>query len=59
MKKAHEHRHHGHTGFARHSPRNGFTAYFVLSPATNSFCHRRQRIKGWSNPVGPTLPPLT
>jgi hypothetical protein len=30
----------------RHSPRNGFTAYFVLSPATNSSCHRRQRIKG-------------
>ncbi len=26
---------------ARHSPRNGFTAYFVLSPATSSFCHRR------------------
>jgi hypothetical protein len=25
--------------------RNGFTAYFVLSPATNSSCHRRQRIK--------------
>src|SRR5229473_3113687 len=30
--KAHEHSHHGHTGFTRHSPRNGFTAYFVLSP---------------------------
>jgi hypothetical protein len=30
----------------RHSPRNGFTAYFVLSPATSSFCHRRWRIKG-------------
>src|SRR6266481_417348 len=35
----------------RHSPRNGFTAYTVLSPATNSCCHRRQRIKGSSNPV--------
>jgi len=33
IKKAHEHSHHGHTGFTRHSPRNGFTAYFVLSPA--------------------------
>src|SRR5258708_5274746 len=25
---------HGHTGITRHSPRNGFTAYFVLFPAT-------------------------
>src|SRR6266576_3353145 len=33
MKKAHEHSHHGHTGTTRHSPRNGFTAYFALSPA--------------------------
>src|SRR5260370_20432212 len=32
--KAHEHSHHGHTGFTRHSPRNGFTAYFALSPVT-------------------------
>src|ERR1700730_6590659 len=23
--------------------RNGFTAYFVLSPATGLFCHRRRR----------------
>jgi len=29
--------HHGHTGFTRHSPRNGFTAYFVLSPAIGLF----------------------
>src|SRR6478736_3626134 len=29
---------------ARHSPRNGFTAYAVLSPATSSFCHRHPRI---------------
>jgi hypothetical protein len=39
---------HEHTGSAetlRHPPRNGFTAYSALSPATNSFCHRRQRIK--------------
>jgi hypothetical protein len=41
MKKAHEHRHHGHTGFTRHSLRNGFTAYFVLSPVTGLSCHRR------------------
>jgi len=30
----------------RHSPRDGFTAYSALSPATNSSCHRRGRIKG-------------
>jgi hypothetical protein len=34
MKKAYEHSHHGHTGTTRHSPRNGFTAYFALSPVT-------------------------
>jgi len=37
MKKAHEHSHHGHTGTTRHSPRNGFTAYFALSPVTTLF----------------------
>ena len=26
--------HHGHTANTRHSPHNGFTAYFVLSPVT-------------------------
>ena len=38
---------HEHTGSAeaiRHSLRNGFTAYAVLSPATNSSCHRRCRL---------------
>ncbi len=40
INKAHEHSHHGHTGFTRHSPRNGFTAYFVLSPAIGLVCHR-------------------
>src|ERR1700694_3603126 len=29
--------HHGHTGVARHSLHNGFTAYFVLSPAIGLF----------------------
>ena len=41
QKNAHEH-----TGSAeaiRHSLRNGFTAYFVLSPAIGLSCHRRQR----------------
>jgi hypothetical protein len=49
--------HHVTPEITRHSPRNGFTAYFVLSPATSSFCHRRCRIGGWPNPVGPDLPP--
>jgi hypothetical protein len=44
-KKAHEHPHHGHTGLTRHSLRNGFTAYFVLSPVTGLSCHRRSRGK--------------
>jgi hypothetical protein len=33
--------HHGHTGFTQHSPRNGFTVSFVLSPVTGLVCHRR------------------
>jgi hypothetical protein len=42
---------HEHTGSAealRHSLRNGFTAYAALSPATNSSCHRRCRLDGYS-----------
>ena len=34
---------HGHTGITRHSPRNGFTVSFVLSPAIGLFCHRHLR----------------
>jgi hypothetical protein len=52
QKNAHEH-----TGSAetlRHSPRNGFTVYGALSPATNSSCHRHRRIKGCLGPVRPT-----
>src|SRR4051794_6739678 len=30
------------------------TAYSVLSPATNSSCHRHRRIKACLSPVGPT-----
>src|SRR3954464_14583369 len=30
------------------------TAYFALSSATNSSCHRHPRIKGCLSPVGPT-----
>ncbi|MEH2563021.1 hypothetical protein V1289_002648 [Bradyrhizobium sp. AZCC 2289] len=36
------------------SPRNGFTAYAALFPATNSSCHRHRRIEGFANPVGRT-----
>jgi hypothetical protein len=42
----------GTDGAIRHSLRNGFTAYALLSPATNSSCHRRLQIKIWPNPVG-------
>src|SRR3982074_1954124 len=51
---AHECRHHRSTGTPGIPARNGFTAYFVLSPATNSSCHRRWRIKVCLSPVGPT-----
>jgi hypothetical protein len=42
-KKAYERSHHGHTGFTRHSPRNGFTAYIGLFPVIGLYCHRHQR----------------
>jgi hypothetical protein len=42
MEKAHKHSHHGHTGTARHSPRNGFTGSFVLFPGTGLSCPRRR-----------------
>jgi hypothetical protein len=48
QKNAHEHT--GTVGAARHSPRNGFTAYAVISPETNSSCLRRRRIEGLSKP---------
>jgi hypothetical protein len=35
--------HHGHTGFIRHSPRNGVTVSFVISPAIGLSCHRPRR----------------
>jgi len=40
------------SGGVRHPLRDGFTAYAVLSPATNSSCHRRRRILRLLNPVG-------
>jgi hypothetical protein len=38
------------SGGIRHPLRDGFTAYAVLSPATNSSCHRRRRIEGFVRP---------
>src|SRR6266487_4631728 len=32
VSKAHEHSHHGHTGFTRHSPRNGFNGFLRALP---------------------------
>src|SRR6185295_16888230 len=48
VRKRNAHEHTGTDGTLRHSLRNGFTAYAVLSPATNSSCHRRHRISGLS-----------
>ena len=49
---------HEHTGSAetlRHPPRNGFTAYATLFPATNSSCHRHRRLLRLLDPVGSEL----
>ena len=40
------------SGGIRHPLRDGFTAYALLSPATNSSCHRRRRLLRLLNPVG-------
>ena len=47
-KCAHEHT--GTAGAARHSLRDGFTAYTALSLETNSFCLHRRRIEGFGKP---------
>src|ERR1700750_1163391 len=47
-KRAHEHT--GTAGAARHSLRDGFTAYAELSLETNSSCLHRRRIDGRSKP---------
>ena len=44
------HEHTGTVGAFRRSPRNGFTAYAALSPATNSSCHRHRRIEDFAAP---------
>src|SRR5258705_2696637 len=48
QQNAHEHT--GTAGAARHSLRNGLTAYAELSPETNSFCLRRRRIEDRTKP---------
>src|SRR3954471_7959006 len=51
---------HEHTGSAesiRHPPRNGFTAYGALSPATNSFLSPSLPARGQDDPVGSHPPP--
>ena len=58
------HEHTGTAGAARHSLRDGFTAYTVLSPETNSFCLRRRRIEdlakpGWDRNISAGLTPAT
>jgi hypothetical protein len=35
--------HHGHAGNTRHSPRDGFTVSFALSPVIGLVCHRHRR----------------
>jgi hypothetical protein len=50
--------HHEFTGKTPSIPaRNGFTAYFVISPAIGLFCHRRLTDMAGPRPVGPTSPP--
>src|SRR5215216_1086873 len=42
-KKAYERSHHGHTGFTRHSPRNGFNGFLRDLPGDRLYCHRHWR----------------
>ena len=58
------HEHTGTAGAARHSLRDGFTAYTVLSLETNSFCLHRRRIEdpakpGWARNISAGLTPAT
>src|SRR5437870_6083273 len=55
VKVAHERSHHRYSRIHPAFPHAMvLTAYFVLSPATNSSCHRHRRIKVCLSPVGPT-----
>jgi hypothetical protein len=55
--------HYRYSGTPGISLRNGFTAYALLSPATNSSCHRRRRIwlvePGWADVTSADLTPAT
>jgi len=56
--------HHRYSGTPGICLRNGFTAYALLSPATNSSCHRRRRISGasksgWARNTSANLTPAT
>jgi hypothetical protein len=42
-KKARRVSHHRYNAINQHSLRDGFSGYFVLSPVTGLFCHRRLR----------------
>ena len=58
------HEHTGTAGAARHSLRNGFTAYAELSLETNSSCLHRRRIDGshrpgWALQTSASLTPAT
>jgi hypothetical protein len=48
VRDAHEYSQRSHRKSPGIPARNGFTAYGVLSPATNSSCHRRRRIDDMS-----------
>jgi hypothetical protein len=55
--------HYRYSGTPGISLRNGFSAYALLSPATNSSCHRRRRIwlvePGWARNTSADLTPAT
>jgi hypothetical protein len=50
IKQAHERNHHRYLGTPDVSCAMVLTAYVVLSPATNSSCHRHRRINGFAGP---------
>ena len=64
-RKKHTSRSRRFTGITRHSrTRLVLTAYSVLSPATNSSCHRHRRIEGvvgpgWADATSADLTPAT
>jgi hypothetical protein len=56
MKKAHKCRHHGHIGFTRHSPRNGFNKLPRALPGDQELFATVTGGIGVSGPTGPTSP---